>query len=438
VTASDDGVTATQDPEKRTTSDAAIARYRAGMRRARIVYVAVLALVVVVVGVVVAVAWSRGEVAHTTLHTVSSAPPSVAVEPASPTLHRSWTSTDRVAIGTPQWGGTVVTYSAHTVGGRVATTGARTWSYTRSDRSVCTAAQLSGTTIAIYRLHGNCDEVTALDSATGKRRWTRTLDKDGKPIEGTPRYQVMPYTLLAYTSTTAYAIDPVSGLDRWTYNRYGCTISRIALGSSGALIGQTCSSAVRCTNVKFCTTGPQLLLRDGNLGNGDSSDANADQIKWLRRNLSDIPVSADSVLTAVAPDGVRLTQFDASKGTTTQVTTVARGRVGNDDITAAQANDAELIWISGRLYAVRAAASTPQWSAPSPAPPTVVSPTNDTLPALSGLRVTVLTVDGVASINASTGTVAQRYAVPHPDAAVVYPLGAGFLVTSDTGVAVYR
>ena len=72
--------------------------------------------------------------------------------------------------------------------GRNARTGATTWSYTRTDRTVCTAAQLDGTTIAIYAVHGNCDEVTALDSGTGRRTWTRTLDKDGMPLNGRPTY----------------------------------------------------------------------------------------------------------------------------------------------------------------------------------------------------------------------------------------------------------
>jgi hypothetical protein len=46
-------------------------------------------------------------------------------------------------------------------------TGQITWSCTRTDRVVCAAIDAGGATIAVYRLHGECDELTALDSGTG-------------------------------------------------------------------------------------------------------------------------------------------------------------------------------------------------------------------------------------------------------------------------------
>src|SRR5262249_14678039 len=159
-------------------SHAALTRYAKRMRPLRIWYIAGVVAAIAITVVLVAVAYSRGEISHAHLQTVPSGPPSIPVQPASGTLTRSWSSTDSTAIGTPISGGTVITYDDHTVRGRNARTGAQTWSYTRTDRTVCTAMQDDDTTLAVYELHGNCDEVTALDSGTGARKWTRTLDKD--------------------------------------------------------------------------------------------------------------------------------------------------------------------------------------------------------------------------------------------------------------------
>lgn len=412
-------------------SDAALARYRTRLRRSRIVYFSVLAVLLAVVGVVVGVAWSRGEVAHTTLRTVGQAPPSVPVSTPAASPRRAWSTPDRAAIGTPQWGGTVITYSTHTVGGRDARTGAQTWSYTRSDRAVCTAAQLGGTTIAIYRLHGNCDEVSAFNSGTGHRRWTRTLDKDGQPIDGTPRYQTLPYTLLVYSPQTIYAIDPVTGLDRWTYTRYGCRIDRVALGSAGALIGQDCSAQVRCTKVRFCATGPQLVLRDGSAGNGDDSDPNADHILWLRTGTRAVPASADTLVSAL--DGATLDVLDTKSGKPVRPVRLSPAPAHVADIVVLTADTDELLWLGDRIYAIRADADVPEWTAPATGAPTLSSGSEDaSVPLLAP-------VDGrVALLDGAGGRLVRRYPVPVPAGGMAYPLGAGFLVAGPAPTAAYR
>jgi outer membrane protein assembly factor BamB len=436
----DDAVTEAETPDAParpplSRSDAALAGYRARMRRARWIYFGVVGVIVIALVAVVAVAWSRGEAAHASLHTFAPPPKNLAIEAPSAAPHRVWSTTDRVALGGAPAGGTVVTYSAHTVGGRDARTGKRTWSYTRTDRTVCTVAQATNTTIAVYANKGNCDELSAFDSDTGRRRWTRTLDKDGKPINGRPAYQVLPYTFLVTSDTTIYAIDPVTGLDRWTYYRYGCRIAGAVIGSAGALISQNCSNVVHCAGLKFCARGPQLLLRDGSAGNGEDSDANRDKMKWLRRGNDSAPVSADDVISTLGTDGRTLVLHSDKDGAPTHQLTLAGGSPAT--ITAAATTGAELIWSGGKLYAVGADSSTPLWVSAVPAAPTVVSATGEQVPALTTARITAPGPNGVASIAGSDGRITGRFAIPAPADSTVYPLGTGFLVTGRSGATAY-
>src|SRR5882762_8098377 len=163
-----------------------VSRYVASMRRQRRWYFAAIAVVVAAAVAVALVVWSSGEITHVHLHTAKSAAPSVPLNtpPAAPSA--KWQSTDATAIGAPLFGGTVVTYSEHTVTGRNALTGVADWTYTRSDRTVCQAAQVQGKTIAIYANGGDCDEVSTFETGTGQRAWTRTLDENGLTVSGRP------------------------------------------------------------------------------------------------------------------------------------------------------------------------------------------------------------------------------------------------------------
>lgn len=421
-----------------TASDAALARYRVSMRRSRTIYYAILAVVVAALGTWVGVAWSAGESAHSSLRTVAPGPPTLSVKAPSQSPTAVWNSTDRIAIGNPQWEGTLITYSRHTVGGRDARTGRRTWSYTRSDRDVCTAAQLTGTTIAIYAVHGNCDELSAFDSGTGRRRWTRTLDMDGMPINGHPSYQWTPYTLLVSSPSVVYALDPVTGLNRWTYQRFGCRIGHVALGSAGALISQTCTDQVQCKGVKFCGRGPQLLLRDGSAGRDDGKP-NADQIKWNQIGDTGVPVSADTVVSAVDPSGSTLSVLDADTGNRAHSLTLTPATAQLGPITATATDSAEVIWIAGEIYAVPPDAASALWHSDSPSPPVVVSTTGEATPTLSTARITVPTNAGVGIVDGNDGNLIQSFTLRTPaPGSLVYSLGTGFLVAGRTGMVAYR
>jgi hypothetical protein len=422
----------------RTASEAALARYSAGLRRGRIVYYAILAAAVAALSIWAGVTLSGGEAAHASLHTHRPAPATLAVTAPSASQQRAWATADHIALGNPQSGGTVVTYSTHTVGGRNARTGARTWSYTRSDRDVCTAAQASGVTVAIYANHGNCDELTALDSGTGRRLWTRTLDIDGMPINGSPTYQVGPSTVLVASHSVVYAIATDSGYDRWTYQRFGCRIGQVVLGSAGALISQTCSDQVHCAGIKFCGRGPQLLLRDGMQGRADGKP-NADQIFWNQIGDAGVPVSADDVVSAVAPSGTDLMLYATDHGTHTGSVPLAAGSTALGAGSAVAVGTDELIWLSGTTYAVSPAASAASWRKVTRSAPTVPSAGDGSAPSLAAARITVPTSTGIAILGGKDGKVVQRFTVPPPaPGSVVYSLGTGFLVAGPSGVVAYR
>ena len=437
-----EGDLALRPPHPVTPADAAMARYCASMRRSRIIYFAIVGAIVVALGTWVAVEWSRGEAAHASLHTFSPPPQALGLAAPSPQPTETWRTSDQLAIGTPQSGGTVITYSKHSVGGRDARTGGRTWEYTRTDRSVCIAAQLatqpSGTTVAVYNHNGNCDEVSAFDSGTGRRLWTRTLDEDGKPLNGRPTFQVLPYTFLAASSSVIYAIDPGTGYNRWTYHRTGCAIKHVVLGTGGALISQDCSATVKCKNVKFCARGPQLILRDGSAG--DQSDKpNGDQIKWLREGDSSIPLSADGVITSLGPLGHILYVNNAGSGDRAHHIALAPGTVTTGTLSATGTNNAEIVWLSGETYAIPVDSNKPLWQLSTQSPPTLVSTVNEGTVSLSSARVTAVVGAGVGLIDGSDGKITQQFPIPTPpEGSIVYPLGTGFLVGSPSGTVAYR
>ena len=407
----------------------AVQHYAAAMRRSGRIYAAAIAATVVVLVAVVAVLWSGSEVAHTTLHRARTSPPAVQPGPLSNPLREAWRSPDHTAIGTPFWLGTVVTYDSHTVRGRNGTTGAVTWSYSRSDRTVCQAIQDQGTTIAIYDHGGNCDEVTALDSGTGNRKWTRTLDKDGFPLNGHPTYAVSPITIMLTTPSVIYAFDPGSGLDRWVFSQKGCTVRGAALGSVGALISQTCTHP-NCSGLKFCGAGPQLVMRDPTTGHSDDDKdkANPDQIKWIRLGLDAIPASADQLVSAVDVGTGQLIVFDAGSDRSTAQLTLLSGPPA--PVVATPTQQAEVLWINGTTYAVNLQSQSITWSTATQQAPTITAPgtqNSSDIPDLNSALIVAAGPSGLQALNGRTGHLARTYAASTSGSSA-YPYGTGFVV----------
>jgi outer membrane protein assembly factor BamB len=419
-------------------SAAAFARHARRMRPLRMIYAAVLVVLAVVVVTIVVVAYQRGEISHASLKTVAVAPPKIGLQPASTPLTRAWTTSDTTAIGLPYFDGTVITHDQHTVRGRDARTGAQTWSYTRTDRAVCAAIQTQGVTVAVYRLHGNCDQLTALDSDTGQRKWTRTLDKDGAEFNGPASYSVLPGNIMFVSATSIYAVatsgdadDGNGGLDYWTFHHPGCTIHGAVLGAGGALISQTCVHE-NCGDTRFCGNGTQLLLRDATKGYDDDSKTNKrnpDQIIWNKIGSDLVPTAAGQQIAARDPAGGSLQLLDAKNGRAGARLPLT-GRSDSAAPTAfASASDADLIWVGGRSYALRTGATEFAWQRPTTSVPTVTDPAGNSTPPLASARLAIPTTSGLAELDGATGQLNQQFAVGGPAAgSLAYPFGTGFVV----------
>jgi hypothetical protein len=415
--------------------DPAIARYHARMRPWRIVYTALVSVVVVTAVIVAWVAWEHGEIAHTTLNTAAKPLPAVRLVTPSTTQSQAWSTTDRTAIGTPYWRGAVITAGHDSVSGRNALTGKVIWSYTRTDRTLCQAIQDQGVTLALFAVAGNCDELTALGSSTGKRRWTRTLDENGSALDGFPTYSIDQSVVMFVSAHAIYAISPTSGEDWWVFNEQGCTVHSAVIGSTGALISQTCSNR-SCKGVKYCGDGPQLLLRDQTQGqqtDNSKNNGNPDQIKWNLIGNRDIPASSAGFVSALAPAAPTLLAFDPATGKTRNKMQLATGATATGLTATPTSTSGELIWAGGTTYAFDDASSTLSWSQATVAPPTVtaapVKPGADTIAAASAT--------GVETLDPVSGSPLQTFTVTAPAAgSLVYPFGSGFLVAG-TGTTLY-
>lgn len=393
----------------------ALARHVASMRRQRLWYVAAITAVVAVAVAVSLVVWFTGEITHVHIRTAATPAPSVppGTPPAQPSV--AWHSDDATAIGAPFTGGTVVTYSQHTVRGRNARSGQVLWSYTRTDRRVCTATQQAGTTIAIYEKAGNCDEVTALATATGKRQWVRTLTDNGHPT-----YQVSPYILLIVSPAAVHAVDPASGIDRWDYMQPdGCRTDSAVLGSAGTLISQ------------HCADGDHLLLHDPNASD-DSKDPKP--VRW-RLNNSTVPIAADTVLGAIDPATHELVTYDANNGKVVRRVTLNPAPTATAPSQRAAASGGSLVWVAGTVYSLNESGD-PVWSASMTTLPTISSADGSdlTTPDLFSARLLAADATSVVSLDPVTGKITTRYPVtPAPaQGSLVIPLGHGFLVTGTT------
>ena len=425
-----------------TATQAALERYSVRLRRDRIRYAIGIAVLVVAASVITSVVWLNGEISHTTLHTVATPPADIEVTAPLASQHKLWSTTDHAALGTPFSSGSVVTYDTHTVRGRDGRTGKQTWYYTRTDRTVCTAMQDNGVTVAVYKVNGNCDELTALDSGTGKREWTRTLDLDTHQLNGVPQFDISSGMVIFVSPAVIYAVNINDGYSGWLFGESGCTVQRAAPGSAGILISQVCAHR-DCSELKHCLNGPQLVLRDPVAGqNTDSSKnkGNPDQITWAIPNPAGlVPASAGAAISAYAADGSSLQLFASKDGKKTATLPVHASAADLATNTDASTSDGEVLFTSGTTYAVTGIPAALQWTIASSVAPTVTGGALSLVTPLAQSTLTMAAPTGIAQLDPETGEVEQTFAVsPAPSsAAQVYPYGDGFLV-EDNGVTVYQ
>jgi hypothetical protein len=407
------GQPASPGPVERRATHPVLLAYKRRMRRLSLWYGGAVVVIAAVVIAWVAIVMAHSEIAHATLHSARVPAPNIATAAPSATPQLAWKSEDKLAIGEPYREGTVITYSTHTVSGRNATTGTATWTYTRSDMTICEVVQEQGFTVAFFNREGNCDEVNAFTTTTGKRAWSRTLDSDSQPTNGIPTYSANQYTITFTTPGRVQAIEPngdssQGGLDRWdTAAPSGCRDVSSALGTNGVLIMQDCAD------------GKYLLLRDAYAADKIDNNPNPKLQLWrVKVPAVFVPVSADSLISAYDPTSGNLILYGAN-GTTASSIPLA-SRPGADAKTAAAVgNNVELIWIDGHAYAVDPNSLALRWTAVLSGPP---------IPTASS-QLFAAGPAGVLSLAPDTGAVAASYPLPAPTSgSVVVPIGTGFLV----------
>lgn len=395
----------------------ALADYRRRTRRATRIYAAVLAAVVLLAVLGVKLAYAHGELNKVSFRT-ATAPATLPAATPSTRLAEAWHTSETAAAGDPYDGGTVVTYSGHTVNGRDAVTGAVRWHYTRSDETLCSVLQQDGSTIAIYLRKGNCDEVTGFVTATGRPKWYRTLTDNGITTAASVSNDVM-----TVSPHGVHVFDNDGGLDRWNWSAPdGCVVRHALAGSLGVLISQDCAA------------GHQLVLHD----------AIADSVKWtVDTPTAMLPIAADAFVGALDPGTGSVQRFTPDKGASRQTARVPAGPSSPDGglptaVAAVSATDAagqpvQLVWLARprRLLAMAGDGSV-LWFAPATGPAWPV--TSAFVASLAGPdQVPLRRVDGGQAQLTSTLTPPAASAD-----ARIYPVASGLLVAGDTDTVRYR
>ena len=380
--------------------------YVARMHHLRRWHFAALAALVVIVAVIADLVLANGETAHAHLHTVKSAAPTPPAARPSATVSLAWLSPDASALGQPSWGGTVVTYSPHTVTGRNYKTGAGVWSYTRTDVAICQVIQEQGQTVAFFDHSGNCDEVSAFDTGTGARLWYRTLDANALLVDGHPSYEFNQFTILVTTPTLveALSLSAPQGIDRWSFAEpAGCTTRGAVLGAGGVLIAQHCGD------------GYHLLLRDAYAGNDDKNPGST--TKWRLDNVNAVPVTADALITAFDAHDGSLVSYRATDGHVLRTTTLTPKPDLRSPISAISTTTELLVSVGTSSYAIDSSAAAQVWSIPLTGPLALGSVLVAAMPGAVGI------LDGTA------GTIAESVKVPAAKPGrYAFPVSTGFLI----------
>lgn len=405
------------DPDVPPGEHPALVAYQRQASRNNRIYAAVLALLILLGFIGVRLAYAHGELNKVSFSTAPTASPVPAGLPGE-ALRLAWHTDDTAAGGNPFDGATVVSYAGHTVNGRDATAGAVRWHYTRSDQTICSVLQQDGTTIAIYRRKGNCDEVTGFVTATGQPKWYRTLTDDGQTATASTSNVV-----LTANQHIVHAFDNAGGLDRWDWTAPdNCTVRHALTGSQGVLVAMDCDGR------------NQLLLHD----------LITDNVKWTVNTAAAVlPIAADGFIGALDPATGTVFRYTVDKGAASaaaklpvpsgpvpgsasnQLPTVAAGVIAND----AAGQSVQLVLLS-RLYAFSEDGSL-RWSQAATGPP---------WPAADSYLVSQLGPDRVVLRHTDDGQ-PQLTSVLSPAAGSaadrVYPVGSGLLLAG-AGTSLYR
>ncbi|MCW2529442.1 MAG: hypothetical protein JWM76_4302 [Pseudonocardiales bacterium] len=396
-------------PTPDTRARSAITRARGRSRRAWRNQLIVLAVLVLLLGLGIWTVWRHSEIRAVHMNTTTRSPSPLPVGLPPATLAAAWQTTDRTAIGTPVQEDVVVTYGERTVNGRDAATGNVRWSYTRSDRLICSVVAQDSTVIAIYAHGGLCDEVTGLNAGSGQRKWVRTLLSAG--TEQTLKVSSRSGNVLLSTPASTELIEPTGGLDWWYEDQTaGCTTRSAVLGDSGVL------------QANACAKGDTLSLRP--LGS-------AKERAWTVPSNNRSPLSADSLTTVLAADGLSLDVLNVKSGANLApiaLASAAESAPQPQATTVSSINEPiELVWVAGGVLALRPGSGALVWQGSS-----------DGSPIVDGAGV-LTTGSGVVNLlDLQTGATTTSYPVAESAGATAFPLGLGLVVSDGGGTSAYR
>lgn len=309
----------------------ALAAARRRTRRSWLRYGAGMSVFLVALLVFVFSVWRTSEIRNVHSHPTTKVAKELASGALPSSLRSLWHTSDRMASGQPVYLDVVATYSTHTVVGRDANTGVVRWSYTRTDRSICSVVGDGDRVMAIYRHDGNCDELSALEADTGRRAWTRTQFDNG-----TPTVQPISQFVLQVTPGALDLIQPAGGATYWYYPQVNdCKTISGVVGSTGVVWASRCGSS------------STLTMR---VGSGDKSKNNAWSVPLDGRT----PLAADAQILVLSADHRSIEVLSSNNGTVSSTiplpSAVAPATV--PFATPSISGSVELITVAGQIVAV--------------------------------------------------------------------------------------
>jgi hypothetical protein len=223
-------------------------------------------------------------------------------------------------------------------------------------------------------VNGNCDEVTTRRLADRRaRKWERTLDEVGQPVNGQPAFSVSQYTIMVTTPSVIYAFDPISGIDRFVFSQQNCVIHGSVLGLGRrvdqpdlrqAQLRRACHSAARgrnccCATARTRATTATARIRTASSGTRSATPTCRRQlISWCPRSTR--PPASCSVSTP--RQGKPLS------------TIPVQSTAGSPRIDQVATSGADLVLIGGITYAIDLTHYAAIWHVASAQLPTVTAP----------------------------------------------------------------
>jgi hypothetical protein len=274
--------------------------------------------------------------------------------PLPDTVRRLWT-VPSTAAGGPVEGPTAVATGDDRVAGLDPATGRERWSYRRGNARLCGSTLRDGVVLALFAKSHGCRDLTGLDAATGARRWTRTVEltTDAVLTSG-------PGVAVVTGGGTMIAVDPGSGLNRWTYTAAGCRLDPAVAGRAAVATIGHCAGADRLVvHDAYADRAPWVSPQPA--GSEPRVVAAEDEVAVLSRS------GGTPALTGYAPR-----EAEGNKQEATRTGSVRDARLAyTADGPLASVTDSQVVvlWTGQRVVAVDGRARRVLWTAAAGGPP---------------------------------------------------------------------